>query len=235
MALIKYGGGVAGASGSVAGNTYSRNRAGAYIRNWAKPINPTTIAQANVRARFGTSSTNWGTLTKAQVDAWNAYADDLERTNALGETYTPLGRQIFMEANQNLGAVGGTLLSTPGPTGTKPSIDTLTVLTATETAGALTAITATAVNTTIPAGGTGAFVVQAAPLHGVEKNNVNNQYRDIQISGGNSDLSNLVVADYTAVFGAAAQPGQLLDIRYRVIQLETGLSSPWVKGRAIVA
>lgn len=235
MALIKYGGGVAGASGSVAGNTYSRNRAGAYIRNWAKPINPTTIPQANARARFGASSTGWGGLTKAQVDSWNAYANDLERINALGETYTPLGRQIFMEVNQNLQQVGVAMLSVPGPSGTKPSIDALTTLTATETAGVLTAMTATNPAVTIPSTGAAHFVVQAAPLHGPEKDNVNNQYRDIQIAGGNTDLSNLAVADYTAVFGTTAAPGQFLDIRYRVVDGDTGLSSSWVKGRAIVA
>ncbi|GAI58374.1 unnamed protein product, partial [marine sediment metagenome] len=39
MALVKYGGGITQMSGSIAGNTFARNRYGNYVRSRTKPIN----------------------------------------------------------------------------------------------------------------------------------------------------------------------------------------------------
>ena len=40
MALVKYGGGIIQMSGSMAGNTFARNRYGNYMRARTKPVNP---------------------------------------------------------------------------------------------------------------------------------------------------------------------------------------------------
>ena len=113
MGIVKFGGGVAAISGKVAGNVYARNRAGAYIRKWAKPVNAASIRQQEVRAAFGENSSGWGALTDTQRTAWNALAAASERLNRLGDSYVPTGRQIFIEANQNLATAGETLLTDP--------------------------------------------------------------------------------------------------------------------------
>jgi hypothetical protein len=100
MALINPG--IAGElAGSIGGTTYARNKAGAYARAWAKPVNPNTTAQSVARGNFAYGSGMWATLTLAQKEAWNAYALSITRVNRFGQPYTPSGRQIYMELATN--------------------------------------------------------------------------------------------------------------------------------------
>lgn len=112
MALINPG--IAGElAGSIGGTTYARNKAGAYARAWAKPINPNTSAQSLVRGNFAYSSGAWATLTLAQKTAWNTYAASITRLNRFGLPYTPSGRQIYMELGANAMTLGSTPLTNP--------------------------------------------------------------------------------------------------------------------------
>jgi len=61
-------------SGKVAGNVYSRNRAGAYVRQWVRPINPRTNAQQQNRIHFGNVSNQYHSLTNTQKANWAAFA-----------------------------------------------------------------------------------------------------------------------------------------------------------------
>ncbi len=88
------------ARGSVNGATYSRNRYGAYQRNRAKPVNPSTTLQTAVRAAFTTVSAAWRTLTALQRDAWTSYALTVPRTNKVGNTITLSGNAIYNACNQ---------------------------------------------------------------------------------------------------------------------------------------
>jgi hypothetical protein len=61
-------------SGKLAGQVFSRNKAGAYVRQWVKPINPRTIAQQAARTTFGNASNQYHMLTNSQKALWNAFA-----------------------------------------------------------------------------------------------------------------------------------------------------------------
>lgn len=100
-------------AGTIGGTTYARNRAGAYARAWAKPVNPNTTAQSIVRANFQYGSGMWATLTLVQKQAWNDYAATVTRQNRFGASYTPSGRQLFMELATNAMTLGATPLSVP--------------------------------------------------------------------------------------------------------------------------
>lgn len=64
-----------GASGSVAGCTYSRNKGGNYVRSRSIPVNPQTSFQSTVRSAFGGLAQAWLTaLTANQRSGWAAYA-----------------------------------------------------------------------------------------------------------------------------------------------------------------
>jgi hypothetical protein len=89
MALVKFGGGISGFAGKIGGTVYGRNKSGAYARNWAVPVNPVTTAQSAVRAVMAMAAAAWSSLTLTQVNAWNAYAAVLIRTNRQGDQYTP--------------------------------------------------------------------------------------------------------------------------------------------------
>ena len=100
MALVKYGGGIVGMSGSIAGNTHARNRYGNYIRARTKPINPNTALQQAVRAAVAFLTDRWAqTLTAVQRTAWNLYADNVNMKNRLGETIKLSGYNHYIRSN----------------------------------------------------------------------------------------------------------------------------------------
>lgn len=116
MALVKLGGGVVGISGSIAGNTFARNRFGSYIRARTKPINPQSARQTVARARIGFLAEEWSdVLTAAQRQAWETYAASIGWTNRLGEVVHLTGFNHFVRSNAMVLACGGTYIAA-GPT-----------------------------------------------------------------------------------------------------------------------
>lgn len=85
-------------SGSQAGTTASRNRFGQYLRTRAVPVQPRTPKQTFNRASLTNGSSAWRTLTDAQRTAWNDYAAQISRSDALGSTYNPTGAGLFTAA-----------------------------------------------------------------------------------------------------------------------------------------
>lgn len=100
MALVKYGGGVVQMSGSIAGNTYARNRYGNYARARTTPVNPNTDRQVTVRAAVAFLSARWSdTLTAAQRTAWNLYGNSVPMLNKLGESVYLSGYNHYIRSN----------------------------------------------------------------------------------------------------------------------------------------
>ena len=100
MALVKFGGGIVAMSGSIAGNTFARNRSGPYVRARTKPINPNTALQVAIRAALAELTSRWSLiLTPAQRTAWNLYAASVNMLNKLGETINLSGFNHFIRSN----------------------------------------------------------------------------------------------------------------------------------------
>ena len=88
------------ASGSVAGNTFSRNRGGQYIRNRAVPVNPNSPQQVAVRNALSQLSTAWGqSLTATQRMDWDVYAQNVPVLNRLGDIITLTGFNMYIRCN----------------------------------------------------------------------------------------------------------------------------------------
>lgn len=103
MALIKFGGGVVGMSGKIAGNVFARNRYGSYARALVQPVNPNSARQQAIRALASTLGNYWGnTLTAAQREGWNDYAANVDVTNRLGEVMNLSGFNHFFRTNSCL-------------------------------------------------------------------------------------------------------------------------------------
>lgn len=238
MALIKFGGGVAGASGKVAGTVYARNRAGAYQRNWAKPTNPVTPLQSTARANLSAAVTGWQSLTAAQVDAWNAYASTMTRLNRLGDSYVPTGRQIYIESFSNQRLVGIAPLTLPGPTTVAPSQSGTLITAAAATAGLFTSLIIHATSVNLPSGQdpTDAYVViYGAPAHSAQKNNVNKQRRVLSTQDCSEFVTGTSIhAAYNAYFGATATDGLVIDLWAKVVDTLTGMASPFSKQSHVV-
>lgn len=100
MPLIAFGGGVTDARGSMQGNTFSRSKAGNYLRGRTKPVNPRSALQNTRRARVAFLSKYWsGTLTEQQRTDWRAYALGTSWTNKLGQAIEINGLAAFMRLN----------------------------------------------------------------------------------------------------------------------------------------
>ena len=111
MALVKYGGGVIQMSGSLAGNTFARNRYGNYVRARTKPVNPKSTNQVLVRAVMATLTARWSqTLTAVQRTAWNLYASSVSMSNKLGETIYLSGFNHYIRSNHWFARMARTLV-----------------------------------------------------------------------------------------------------------------------------
>lgn len=109
---IKFGGGIVDARGSIAGNTFSRNHYGAYVRARTSPINPNTAAQQLVRNSVAFLADMWAaTLTAAQRTSWNLYGSSVAMTDKLGATMYLTGYNHFIRSNILLKMSSLTLVS----------------------------------------------------------------------------------------------------------------------------
>jgi hypothetical protein len=87
-------------SGSLGGQTASRNRGGQYLRMRSVPTNPNTMYQQTVRNVMATLVQLWNdTLTPAQRSAWNAYAAAVPVTDSLGESINLTGQNWYIGNN----------------------------------------------------------------------------------------------------------------------------------------
>lgn len=83
-------------SGHIAGNTFSRNKGGLYVKRTAHPTNPNTARQQELRTLLSHGSGIWAVLDETQRVAWRNYAAANPRVNRLGETFFLSGHQMFI-------------------------------------------------------------------------------------------------------------------------------------------
>ncbi len=124
MALIKFGGGITAMSGSMAGNTFARNRYGNYMRARTKPTNKNTDRQVGARATMSSISERWSNvLTAIERDAWNEYANNVPVTNKLGESIKLSGFNHYVRSNTAILNAGLSVVDTAPSVFTLPEID----------------------------------------------------------------------------------------------------------------
>jgi hypothetical protein len=100
MALIKLGGLAQDVRGSLVGTTFSRNRAGAYVRGKVSPCQPLSSHSGAVRGVFSTLSQVWASgLSAAQRSAWGAWATLHPITNRFGDSVILSGVAAFQYVN----------------------------------------------------------------------------------------------------------------------------------------
>lgn len=74
MAKIVGGSLIGELSGKEAGRVFSRNRAGAYTRQYVVPVNPKTNAQEAARQKFGNAAQSYHNLDPASKAQWGNFA-----------------------------------------------------------------------------------------------------------------------------------------------------------------
>lgn len=103
-------------SGSIAGNTWSHNRGGQYVRQRRTTSNPMTERQTTVRGWLATTSNKWRDLTDAQRLSWKNWAAANPVINRLGESIQLSGHSAFNMLNTRILDRGGATATVPPTT-----------------------------------------------------------------------------------------------------------------------
>ena len=100
-------------SGSAKGVTAAKMKSRKYIRNRGYGGSLRTSDQAKVKGIFKQLTTQWKSLTSAQILAWNKLALSQEGRSVLGTKAKISGSNLFTRLNYWIVACGGTALTTP--------------------------------------------------------------------------------------------------------------------------
>jgi len=220
MAKIMFGAAVTDARGKLAGIVYSKNAAGAYIRQKVSPTQSLTTRRGQVRERITNLSKYWSaTLTPEQIAGWNAFAKNNPVTDVFGRTMTLSGIQTFCRLNSNILNVGGTQIDDPPASLTLVGLETITV-TATEGAPDVLSVAYTAT----PLSANHRLSVWATqPLPG-GRTFAKPFLRWIHASAAAAASPATILSAYNAKFGTFAA-GQRVGIRAQVVDETTGAAS----------
>lgn len=114
--------------GRVAGNVFSHNKGGDYVRRGTTPTNPQTSRQQQTRQVLGAYSAFWtSNLTQAKRDAWDVYAAANPIKNSLGQDILISGLAWYVKCCSRLSDAGLVCPSEPPVFGAPSGLTTLTV------------------------------------------------------------------------------------------------------------
>lgn len=228
MALLKFNI-IADARGSVNGTTFSRNKAGAYMRNRTYPVNPNSTRQQAVRAAMNNLAFNFQTFPRETVNSWNEIAATYPAFNKLGEEYIQSGKQLYVSCGLNLIAAGITApveLPSAEPEIPQCNIEAA-VFVANRTATQLSTLTVSGVTSDQ---NDAIIVVCATPnLPAARGQSYRNRMRQMRtVVQGNSANC---LSQWLDVFGSPdVALGQVINFRVAATNPRNGLSSAWFYG-----
>lgn len=232
MALIKTSAVVGEVSGKVGGNVFARNKGGAYVRNYTKPINPGTPDQTLVRSLFSNANQDWRALTDAERTGWNQLAESRTFKNRLGDDIKLSGIALFIKASQNvknanrnktgaipaIAAPPADVLAPPMPLDFNIAVDYVTSVLAMTISAPGQPSTPT----------NNAFVLEATVGLPPSKINATLDFRYIKsFDGGDSWDGEDFTADYQAVFGDPPV-GSFVHARAKAIDETNGMESDYL-------
>lgn len=229
MALVKYGGGVTELRGKLAGNIFSRNKAGAYVKKFTIPTNPQTVRQLLIRGNFSSVSVLWSALTDLQRESWEAAASLIPYVNSIGDEYFLSGFGLFCKSNNPLLAVGIAAFSDcPADFKIPDAIGGTSI----SSSKGVPDILLAADEANVPADRT--YTIDAAPQSGIGITNNNSKFNRVHFTptlggfgGGN------MYAVYSAKYGDI-QIGQRIEFRFAPIDTTNGMIGPYVKASTVV-
>lgn len=211
------------ASGSLRGDTHSRNRYGQYVRNRATPVNPATSFQGQARARLAAYAALYRTITDAQRAGWESLGLMMTRTDSLGQQYTLAGEQAFVSVN-SLRAAAGDAQVLDAPALTTPP----TPLTATIT---LTAIAYSIAYTPTPLAAGQRLFSFLSPQRSAGRS-FESDYRLVAVSAAAAASPANVLSAYTARFGVPVVGNRIF---HALQTYQAGFLSGPLYGSAVVA
>lgn len=114
MAIVRFGGGIADARGSVGGVVLSRGYSGPIMTTRKTPCNPRSVRQSISRSRLGSSAKVWANrLTDEERAAWKNFAALNPVVNIMGDVMVISGIAMFTRLNTNIAQMGGDPITIP--------------------------------------------------------------------------------------------------------------------------
>jgi hypothetical protein len=221
MAKVMFGSLATDVRGKIAGIVYSKNRNGAYVRQKVSPTQSPTTRRTAVRERLaGLAAYFSGTLTAAQVAAWNAFAQNNPVTDIFGRTMILSGIQSFVQLNGIILNCGGAQIDDPPA---NLAITPLTSFTATLTAGAPDVASIAFAPT--PTGANVKLQVYATQPLPSGRSFTKNFKRWLVVSALNAATPANIATAYLAKFGAMTA-GNKIGIWVNRVDTTTGAQTP---------
>lgn len=224
-ALIMMGPNITGIRNSVAGQTFSQNKGGAYTKAKPIPTNPRTAAQQAVRANFATNSKQWsGQLTDDQRGAWNVFAANNPYNNVFGQSKQLSGMSMMMKLNQVLAQIGVAFLpDAPADL----SVDALVMPSAATFTLLDTGISALGLTTAAQTADANAkYYIFSTPALAAGKKAGTSDYRFLGAYTATAAAVTInLTAKYLAVFGAVAAAGQHISVLVSTVNVNTGATT----------
>lgn len=210
-------------SGSLAGQTSSRNRYGQYRRTRATPVNPNSTFQSGARSRLSGLAETWDTLTDVQRAGWRSLGMQMVRTDSLGQQYDLTGLQAYTSVNSlNLAAGNASVAAAPA-LGTPGTITTITIT--------LTAAAFSIAYTATPLGAGERMFTFASPQRSAGRS-FEADYRLIAVSAAAAASPANIFTAYTTRFGTPVVGNKIF---VAVQRYSTGFLSSMLLGSAVVA
>jgi hypothetical protein len=221
--------------GSVGGTTYARNKAGLYMRNRSKPVNPNTENQSRVRSQFQTQANGFSNLNVTQVLAWNQFAQGYPAVNKVGDTYTPSGKQMYIMCNQNLASIGLPPIDIPPyDTPVTPNLDLSAAAVAVKYGGPGPGrVTVFTVDGVASSNADAIVIVQSTPNMQAARQSYRNRMRQLgfDTQGVTQDLA----IPFDSYFGEPiVTEGQIVNFRVAAVDPVSGVSSAWAYMQAVI-
>ena len=86
-------------SGSIRGITAASNRGGLYFRGRTVPSNPQSPLQNALRSAVAVATGEWSqSLDDIERDSWNQYADQIDWSNAIGQSTRLSGQNMYVRS-----------------------------------------------------------------------------------------------------------------------------------------
>lgn len=213
----------------IAATVYTKNRAGASIRNRVTPINRNSTNQTLRRQQLASLSSGWRSLTQAQRDGWNSASGSFPQTDSLGQTVYLTGEQLYVRCNANLLLTGNAQI-TDAPSPTSFDVLAFTSLDATADDGVISL----AFTPTVPAGFE--LVVRAsAPVSAGKSFMPSSAFKFIQSIAPAATSPQALTTAYANVFGAiTGSTGQKIFVEMFLVEQASGLAGIPVRGSGVV-
>ena len=213
----------------IAATVFTKNRAGAAIRNRTTPINRRSASQSANRQVLSALAAQWRGLTQAQRNSWNSAAPNFPQQDSLGQTIFLTGEQLYIRCNANLLLIGQAQI-TNAPSPTSFAVLAFTSLTMDASAGSVDL----AFSPTVPTGYS--LVVRAtAPVSAGKDFVSKSAFRYLKTIAAGQTSPQDIASEYIAKFGAITNAeGLKVFTEMYLVEVASGLAGVPVRGSGII-